>query len=116
MHPNIKVISLRNTYMSYLYKISPIILFYFANVSIYYVSSILHAKWCTPSTWIGFLYTPFIATTPHCVLFQWVIYFGGNYIRNTWIVFGTYLIHMYLSWSVGRNPSINNFIDRKPTK
>jgi len=84
---------------TYMYKFSYIVIFYVVNVSIYYVASLLHTTFCTPPTWLGFLYAPFMATTPHCIMFQWIIYFGGNYIRNTWIVIGTYLIHLYLSLS-----------------
>ena len=99
MRINHHIMELNLYWKTYVYKFSYIVIFYFVNISVYYAASILHTKWCTPPTCIGFLFSPFMVTTPHCVSFQWIIYFGGNYLRNTWIMIGTYMIHLYLSWS-----------------
>jgi len=84
--------------MSILYKYTFLLALYSFHIIIYYYSSILHAKYCTPSTWIGLLQSPFIATSPHCISFQWIIYYVGIYIRNTWIIVGIFCVHTILSW------------------
>ena len=61
-------------------------------LSIFYVCSKFHALYCTPSTWLGFIQSAFVASTPYCVAAQWVIYYGGQTIRNIWIIVGSRLI------------------------
>ena len=100
-HPFVSIgrVSGDGTVMNHLYKYAILFVFYSSHIIIYHYSSILHATYCTPSTWIGLLRSPFVATSPHCVAFQWIIYYGGIYIRSIWMILGMFFVHMYLSWN-----------------
>jgi hypothetical protein len=66
---------------------------------IYLAWIILHffvANWyplyCAEFTWTGFLKTPFIAETPHCVAMRWVIHNAGLHIHGMWIVVAMWIM------------------------
>jgi hypothetical protein len=60
-------------------------------IIIHYFSGILYHKFCTPSTILGFLISPFMVLTPYCSGLRWVIFNGGNIITNMWFIFGTWI-------------------------
>jgi hypothetical protein len=60
-------------------------------VMLHYIASHLYIYFCTPTTIVGFLYSPFIISAPHCRALRWVIFNGSVSIDNMWIVFGTWL-------------------------
>jgi len=93
-----------STIMCILYKYAFMFALYNFHIIIYHYSSILHAKYCTPSTWIGLLQSPFVATTPHCISLQWIIYYGGIYIRHTWMIVGMFIVHTFISWKTLNEP------------
>ena len=65
---------------------------YIVWVSIHYGSAHLYANWCAPIGWQGFLYSPFLAASPHCKALQWTIYNGGNTMEYMWATFGLWLL------------------------
>ena len=65
-------------------------------VSVYYLCSKFHAYYCSPSSWIGFFQSVFLASTPYCVASQWVIYYGGQSIRNLWFLVGSRLLQHFV--------------------
>lgn len=60
-------------------------------IVIHYFAGILYHKFCTPSTILGFIISPFIVITPYCSGLRWVIFNGGNIITNMWVLLGTWL-------------------------
>ena len=105
--PETRRVSGDGTFMNHLYKYAFIFVLYSSHIIIYHCSSILHATYCTPFTWIGLLQSPFVATSPYCVSFQWIIYYGGIYIRHTWMIAGMFVIHTFLSWKTLIKPLHN---------
>ena len=70
-------------------------------IFIHHLAGILYCRYCTPTTLIGLLLSPFMVATPHCVAFRWIIYNGGVVITNMWIILGTW-IAAYLLSKVGQ--------------
>lgn len=71
-------------------------------IILHYISAILYAKYCTPSTFIGFLLSPFMTLSPHCRALRWTISTFGDHICNSWIYVGIYAVGY-----------INNIISKK---
>lgn len=76
-----------NAFENTAYKV---VLLYAFWIIIHYVCSHLYVHWCVPATIYGFIISPFLAPTPHCQAFRWVINQGGNIIVTMWIVIGTW--------------------------
>ena len=60
-------------------------------IILHYFASHLYIRFCVPQTIIGFLISPFLTATPHCQGLRWVVYNGGNFINNMWVVLGTWI-------------------------
>ena len=60
-------------------------------ILIHFISVHLYVYFCVPSTYIGFLYSPFLISTPHCKALRWATQTGASTIDNMWIVFGTWI-------------------------
>ena len=58
----------------------------------HYISVHAYTYLCVPSTWIGFLLSPFTATSIQCITLRWVIYTGGNTIVTMWFILGVWII------------------------
>jgi hypothetical protein len=54
-------------------------------VMIHFIASNLHHRFCTELTFTGFINSIFVAQTPYCIAFRWIIYNGGLAINNMWI-------------------------------
>jgi hypothetical protein len=80
-----------NFIFKYLKFVFEIIGIYLIWIIIHHFSGILYHKFCTPSTLLGFLISPFIVLTPYCSALRWVIFNGGNIITNMWIILGTWI-------------------------
>ena len=65
---------------------------YIAWILCHYVASHLYVYFCTPLTFIGFLFSPFIVAAPHCQALRWTVYHGGSTIINMWMLFGAWII------------------------
>lgn len=61
-------------------------------ISLHHISVHLYSYYCAPLSFVGFLFSPFIAPMPHCVAMRWVIYNGGRMIEVMWIIFGKWMI------------------------
>jgi hypothetical protein len=46
-------------------------------------------------SFLGFLLSPFMALSPHCQAFRWVIYNGGNIINMMWLLLGNWFINNF---------------------
>ena len=68
-----------------------IVFFYVAWIAAHYVATHLYIKYCTPASLMGFLLSPFIASTPHCEGLRWVISTGGSNIMAMWTFAGAWV-------------------------
>jgi hypothetical protein len=64
---------------------------YIAWIIIHYGASHFYIYFCVPASILGFLASPFIATSQHCQALRWVIHQGGNSINAMWLIFGTWI-------------------------
>lgn len=74
--------------IKFIFKISGIYLLW---ICLHFVSSHLYVKFCVPSTFIGFIMSPFMTATPHCQGLRWITYNAANMINNMWIIFGAWI-------------------------
>ena len=65
---------------------------YFSWIVLHYITPHLYTYFCTSSTAYGFMMSPFIAPTPHCSAFRWMIYTSGNTITAMWMLVGGWAI------------------------
>jgi hypothetical protein len=74
--------------LKFIFKISGVYLLW---ICLHYIASHLYIKFCVPSTIIGFLMSPFMTATPHCLGLRWIVYNAASMINNMWIVLGTWI-------------------------
>jgi hypothetical protein len=74
--------------IKFIFKISGIYLLW---ICLHFVASHLYIKLCVPSTIIGFIMSPFMTATPHCLGLRWIVYNAANMINNMWIILGTWI-------------------------
>jgi hypothetical protein len=60
-------------------------------ICLHFVSSHLYVKLCVPSTFVGFVMSPFMTATPHCQGLRWITYNAANMINNMWLIFGAWI-------------------------
>ena len=60
-------------------------------ICLHYVASHLYVKCCVPNTLFGFIMSPFMTATPHCVGLRWIVYNAAQIINNMWIILGTWI-------------------------
>lgn len=80
-----------NEFKKYLKITFELLGIYLLWIVIHYFAGILYHKFCTPSTVLGFIISPFIIITPYCSGLRWVIFNGGNIITNMWLILGTWI-------------------------
>jgi hypothetical protein len=61
-------------------------------IIVHFVASHLYVRLCTPNTIIGFLLSPLLVTSPHCISLRWLIYNGSLNINNMWVLLGAWII------------------------
>lgn len=61
-------------------------------ILIHYVAPHLYSYYCVHYSLLGFLMSPFLASTPYCKATRWIIYNGANAIDAMWIFLGTWII------------------------
>jgi len=64
---------------------------YLTWIILHYFASHLYIKFCVPASFLGFVVSPFLTTTPHCQGLRWIIYNGANTINNMWVIIGTWI-------------------------
>jgi len=74
--------------IKFIIKISGV---YILWIILHFVSSHLYIKFCVPSSFMGFIISPFMTSSPHCQGLRWIIYNGANTINNMWVILGTWL-------------------------
>lgn len=61
-------------------------------ILIHFISNHLYIHFCLPKTIIGFLSSPFMVMTPHCVVLNWFQTNSYNIIYQMWFILGTYCV------------------------
>lgn len=79
---------------------------YLVWITLHFIASHLYVKFCVPASFLGFIVSPFLTTTPHCQSLRWIIYNGANTINNMWVIIGTWLSSNLLFFT--RNMSQEN--------
>jgi hypothetical protein len=88
----ITITHLFNITLDILTKTKHLLLFYLSWIFIHYVCSQLYIYFCTPCTWYGIFMSPFLAMTPQCTAFRWIIYEAGNVLYAMWLAIGSWTI------------------------
>ena len=60
-------------------------------IILHYLGSNLYVKLCTHNSLYGFLLSPFLNNSIHCVGLRWIINQGSISINSMWVVLGTYI-------------------------
>lgn len=84
-----KFFSLHSNRTSFLFRN---ILLYSSWITIHFATAHLYARVCTPVTIVGFLTSPFMAASPHCVALRWVLSKSGDTICVMWMVIGNAIL------------------------
>ena len=77
-------------------------------ICLHYVSSHLYVKLCVPNTLFGFIMSPFMTATPHCVGLRWIVFNAANMINNMWLVLGTWVCSTLLIINHDKGLETNN--------
>ena len=86
----------------FLFKISGI---YMLWICLHYFAAHLYIKFCVPNTFLGFIMSPLMISTPHCQGLRWIVYNAANIINNMWILVGTWISSMI--WIMGNSQPSN---------
>jgi hypothetical protein len=96
------------SFFRFLYKTFNLLLqitgIYFVWIFLHYIASHFYVKLCAPSTFYGFLISPFLVATPYCIGLRWLICTGSTVINNMWILFGTWLGSILYHWNQTPSP------------
>jgi hypothetical protein len=65
--------------------------FYMLWICLHYFSAHLYTTFCVPNTFVGFVMSPFMISTPHCQGLRWIVYNAGNVMNQMWILIGTWI-------------------------
>ena len=60
-------------------------------ICLHYFSAHLYVTHCVPNTLIGFIMSPFMMSTPHCLGLRWIVYNAPSVINNMWLHIGTWI-------------------------
>ena len=91
--------------LKFIIKISGIYLLW---ICLHYIASHLYIKFCVPSTIIGFIMSPFMSSTPHCLGLRWIVFNAANMINNMWLVLGTWVCSTLLIINHDKGLETNN--------
>jgi hypothetical protein len=69
-------------------RLSMVSLMYVGWIIVHFMAANLYVKLCTPLTFIGFIMSPFAASSAQCVGLRWIIHTGGNNIMMMWCLIG----------------------------
>ena len=70
--------------------IKKLITFYTFWVCTHYAASHMYTKVCTPLSLYGFLFSPFIASAPHCTALLWFVSTGSGHVHTMWVIIGAW--------------------------
>ncbi len=65
------------------------LLFFTMWTCLHYTASHLYTRLCTPWTLSGFLFSPFVTVSPHCMALRWMVATGSDRLNLVWITLGS---------------------------
>ena len=65
---------------------------YFLWVVLHYVAAHIYTELCVPPTLKGFVLSPFMTASPHCVALRWLVVNGASSINAIWLILGAVFI------------------------
>jgi len=80
------------TFYNYVNPVLSVLGIYILWICIHYVSPRLYISYCVPATIVGFVYSPFLAQSPHCVALRWAISKSGESIYNMFGMLSMWLL------------------------
>ena len=83
-----RVLPHMSPYAKYVYRVSGVYLFW---ILLHYVTAHMYVRYCAVSSLYGFIISPFLISSPHCIAMRWVFSKGGTVIEGMWILVGTWL-------------------------
>lgn len=75
----------------FIWSILDFVWLFLAATILHYIAANAYARWCTPSTLVGFLVSPFMTITPICSTLRWSIAIFGDYMTSIWIMVFAYI-------------------------
>jgi len=72
-----------------------ILLLYTTCILAHYAASHMYIYFCVPLSFLGLFMSPFMALTPHCQAFRWIIYNGGLIITMMWFLIGNWFLNKF---------------------
>jgi len=65
---------------------------YLVWIFLHFVAAHLYVRLCNELSIIGFILSPFLASSLHCQALRWIIGNGAININAMWMTFGTWII------------------------
>lgn len=76
------------------YNASGLYLFW---IFLHYLSANMYTYYCVPTSFQGFIMSPFLVSAPHCRAIRWVVHNGGNTIDSMWTMLATWLCSLLIT-------------------
>ena len=81
-----------HTISEYMYPLLSLFGIYIIWICLHYVSPRLYVLYCVPASIFGFIYSPFLAQSPHCIALRWAISKSGESIYNMFGILSMWLL------------------------
>lgn len=69
-------------------EVSRVAALYFLWVVLHYGAAHVYTELCVPPTFKGFVMSPFMTASPHCVSLRWLVVNGASSISAIWLIMG----------------------------
>ena len=73
-------------------------------ICLHYFSAHLYIKFCVPESFLGFIMSPFMISTPHCQGLRWIVYSAASVINNMWLLIGAWIYS--LIWIINNDNAV----------
>ena len=83
-----------STYIESFMKVGGIYILY---SFLHYIIPHMYTYFCVPTTWFGFIISPFMAQAPHCVGLRWMLYNTGDNLKTMFALFGGWISNILFS-------------------
>lgn len=82
-------------------------------IVLHFAGAHFYTEFCTPKSFIGFITSPILVSTPHCTGLRWIINEGANSINAMWVILGTWFVGSFV---MIKQPFLNKNIKVENTK
>ena len=97
------ILDARNNTIKWMKHLYVVGILYFIWITVHFFSSNLYVYYCTPFTLTGFIKSPFLVLTPHCIALRWLSYKGSEQIASMWSILGVYLLSIVKEYLIKNN-------------